>query len=475
LAWTWWWLAPILLITLVYQIENWRGERAWQQEEERLRAQGESLNIEDYLPKPLEVPAELNAAKARVFLARLDDRTKDQVQSMNLDPGGTGLRALPPNPSTGAPPDLEDSRIHFATDARFPHPVSEVSAPTEILQALTLFDSELVDLHSAAHMPYSRFPTQWSDGIQAKLPHLDLCMELSTLLQWRACSRIANKDADKAVEDLLVMLRLAEWAQGPNMLCLLVETALVTQAVRVAWFGIASQAWTEQQLTLISIQLKRFKLGEHALISLRGERGLGTMSLEKGMDDRRHMVSLYTKATAFQAKLLHLMPRGWLRQTQVDNSQILESMLSVLRYGMLPEGSLTSLPSDDDEPPRRTPLRRWLSKTLASQTPSTLPNILHRTRQAIAYVALAQAAIAVELHRRKQGTLPDSLPPGLPRDPVNGGPLNYKRLANMQYRLWSVAENEVDDGGKTDTTVSNFLAPDWVWFSHISAPPTSPQ
>ena len=58
------------LIALVCAEEHWRGKRAWQKYKHELEAQGEKLDLEDYIPPP--VPDDQNFAMTP-FLAPLFD------------------------------------------------------------------------------------------------------------------------------------------------------------------------------------------------------------------------------------------------------------------------------------------------------------------------------------------------------------------------------------------------------------------
>jgi hypothetical protein len=92
---------------------------------------------------------------------------------------------------------------------------------------------------------------------------------------------------------------------------------------------------------------------------------------------------------------------------------------------------------------------RWLPVTRLN-TAGLRPVITHDARR-IAYGRLCEAGIAVEEYRLRTGGLPETLsaltPKPIPLDPFDGQPLRYKKLA-QGYVVYSVGEDEVDNGGK---------------------------
>lgn len=72
---------------------------------------------------------------------------------------------------------------------------------------------------------------------------------------------------------------------------------------------------------------------------------------------------------------------------------------------------------------------------------------------------LTITAIALERHRLRHGSYPESLaalvPDVLHEVPVDfqdAKPLRYRREANGEFLLWSVGKNGVDDGGNGNPT-----------------------
>jgi hypothetical protein len=456
-------LLPLCIIAF-YLIENWRGERAWAAEQERQRGLGESLIFEDHLPKPHQVPEIENAAAASVFTTRLNPQTKASVPAFDLTDVLADFHS--PEESRGMELTLEQWQQAFAISDRFPKPPVPGSSAQDVLHALTLFENEIAELHAIADRPFARFPSNWEQGIMADLPQTNVGIELIKILLLRVRAELALGLADQALADVLLMLRVTEWVRVPHLLGLVVEQAMVLQAIHAVRQGLDHQAWTESQLAELDIALARFDLPGETLLSLRGERALSANTTRIFMADRSRMLHLYEqmRATPLQLAFIRLMPNGWLLQIQAHGCRETERMLNELRSGMTAPGHFAVLPAEPaSTAPHAYPLGAWLASKLQI-APSVFSFVLSGARDTAARLALARTAVNLSRHAKTYNRLPETLPPSLPPDPVNGQPLRYQLLDQTRYRLWSVGPNEQDDGGSlhsynaTDTL-------DWVWAS----------
>jgi len=99
--------------------------------------------------------------------------------------------------------------------------------------------------------------------------------------------------------------------------------------------------------------------------------------------------------------------------------------------------------------------------------------LVTKSAYAQTWVDLARVACALERYRLANGQFPetlDTLAPKfiaqVPDDIINGQPLKYRRTADGRFVLYSVGENETDDGGKVVMTKSgnpDWKHGDWVW------------
>jgi hypothetical protein len=84
-------------------------------------------------------------------------------------------------------------------------------------------------------------------------------------------------------------------------------------------------------------------------------------------------------------------------------------------------------------------------------------------------------AIALKRYQLRHGTLPSQLNnlvpefcTAVPYDPVDGKPLHYKPNLDGTFTLYSIGEDEKDDGGDPSPAVYSklttwLLGQDWVW------------
>lgn len=111
---------------------------------------------------------------------------------------------------------------------------------------------------------------------------------------------------------------------------------------------------------------------------------------------------------------------------------------------------------------------------------SSSPELVGFAMQAEATRRIVITAIALKRYQLKHGDYPSSLADlvpqflsSVPRDPVDGQPLRYRRMADGRFLLYSIGENGKDDGGDGSVpirTANNFRfrwtnpdALDWVW------------
>jgi hypothetical protein len=117
--------------------------------------------------------------------------------------------------------------------------------------------------------------------------------------------------------------------------------------------------------------------------------------------------------------------------------------------------------------------------SMLSQSIAGLSGVTRKVLQAEVAEQMTVTAIALNRYQRKHGEFPPvlvSLVPeflaAVPRDPADGQPLRYRPAADGTFLLYSVGENDKDDGGDPSLepgasphgfTWLNNRALDWVW------------
>ena len=137
-------------------------------------------------------------------------------------------------------------------------------------------------------------------------------------------------------------------------------------------------------------------------------------------------------------------------QLQVDHVELFELFDREL--------SIVRLPPHERKMPERE-LGNWIRTAPRNFATLLFPNferVERNTRQILAYLRCATAALAAERYRQARGRWPDSLEkltpdllPAVPTDPNDGNPIRYKRLDDGAV-VYSVGEDGGDDGGKID-------------------------
>jgi hypothetical protein len=107
--------------------------------------------------------------------------------------------------------------------------------------------------------------------------------------------------------------------------------------------------------------------------------------------------------------------------------------------------------------------------------------VLYKYAAAETQRAVVITAIALERYRLRHQTYPAQLAEltpaflaAIPRDPMDGQPLRYRRTEDGRFLLYSVGENGVDEGG--DATMRGagrawYLGKDAVWPQPAPAQP----
>jgi hypothetical protein len=95
-------------------------------------------------------------------------------------------------------------------------------------------------------------------------------------------------------------------------------------------------------------------------------------------------------------------------------------------------------------------------------------SLVHRFRDAEIGRRLVITALALRRYQLRHQGLPEQLEAlvpefcgDVPRDPVDGRPLRYRRLSHGEFLLYSVGDNGVDDGGDATPTDSEKFAGSW--------------
>ncbi len=165
----------------------------------------------------------------------------------------------------------------------FPVPPQPQSPAADVLLALSKYDSAIEELRLAGRRPESRFPLNYDADPPTLilLPHLAVLKRCSQVLQLRAIAELQNGQAQQALDDVKLMLRLTESVRTePFLISHLVRIAMVQIALQPIWEGLVGHKWSDAQLAELNQELARLDFLADYEFSMRGERALSIASIE---------------------------------------------------------------------------------------------------------------------------------------------------------------------------------------------------
>jgi hypothetical protein len=259
----------------------------------------------------------------------------------------------------------------------------------------------------------------------------------------------------------------------------MIDVALTLVYLKVIKDGMGMNAWQEPQLIEIQRQLAQVHLISSVAYSLRAERAGVCRIICDEQTARYTMLARSPRKPGLWGKLRD--PHWWLFNYGSPG-------LLYENAATLAEASQKTLDAVDtrneiihphlvDKAARaiqQTFSRFSLKSYLAGSMLPNCANALKTTAQTQALVNEASVVCALERYRIKNKKYPQQLKDfiplfanDLPKDSVNGQPLRYKLRDDGTYLLYSVAWNEVDDGGTAPPNknwdVAAVRPVDWVW------------
>ena len=496
------------LIALLYAEEDWRGKHDWEKYKREWEAKGEKFDFRDFVPPP--VPDDQNFAMAPIFdatdkLASRRWRSKHRNQSP-VDGGSDWDTNLVDRLAMETAHNGEETATSFgwqraklcdlkywqdyyrtlaAKTNEFPVSPQPESPAQDVSLALSKYDSAIEELREAGQRPDSRFPLDYDDEDPAEilLPHLAALKRCCLVLQLRAIAELENGQSEKALDDVKLMLRLADSIRTePFIISQLVRFANFQIALQPIYEGLAQHKWSDAQLAELNSELAKLDFLAGYELSVRGERAAHIKVIDWLEQKRGRYWELFDMISNDQRNTMnnfyetvdqYLIPKGWFYQNDIVLAQMHQQW---------------NLPAVDDEQqmvsPEKVAQGDQAIESINQPTPfnflarlllPALGNFAKKTAFAQTSVNLARVAVALERYLLAHGEYPDSLNAltpqfmeKIPHDIINGQPLHYRRTDDGQFVLYSVGWNESDDGGiavfegkKTDRV--DISEGDWVW------------
>jgi hypothetical protein len=393
------------------------------------------------------------AARVQSELARIRDAgepvtAEDLTEYCRLPDGVEDITQLwvqATLPLDGEPfnSDARDLPIVGEDESEIPPPGEPWPKLDAVEQLLAKYQNSLDLLHEAAETPGSAcYSTDFSLGLNMPLPEIQRLRAGARLLSLEAHVRAHRGDPHGAAESIHAIFMLARSLDR--------EPILVSQLVRLAIDSIARDLlqrllgcvdFSDQDLARLQENLRTVDYHEGLHRAMVGERVIGAMAIEDpgSLSDTDIPVNgllrmVTTDSLAYylehMAKLVAATQKPW--PEALHAAQQAGDEIDQLGKG----GSLTRI-------------RYMLALLLAP----ALQAVFEATARNVALNGAADAAIAAEEYRRKNGALPERLDqlvpeflPAVPTDPYDGRPLRYV-VREGGYLVYSVGSNCIDEGG----------------------------
>lgn len=506
-----WILGIVVIVTLVvlfYAEENWRGARAWNQYRQELEAKGVQLDLAAFIPKP--VPGEQNFA-ATPFIQSWFDRDKRTQLSKEWVDSFSRVSRLVGTDNTNkvnrqftdlvawemAFADVEagrNNRTDKLASGKFDRASRAIAAPA-VLLGLKNYEAPLAEFRAASRRPYSRYPVVYDleNPWGILLPHLAMVRHACQQLQLKACAELAAGRSDRALEDVNLMLHMADSLKEESFLIsYLVRVACVRLAVQPIWEGLADRVWSDAQLQEIQSRFQQYDFVADMKLPLDSERAAGVLTAD--LVKRKGLGMLVELVGPGPLDSMDRKSANWCGGFIPDGWYDLEGLTYCRLYEAQMAGAF-DLQQKRIFPERIAANRKDLERVIAKQgLKKGVGNILqHRILAALLLPALDRIPIkaatgqtaanqvvlacALERFRLANGNFPERLEvlsprfvSQLPTDTLTGQPYDYRRTDEGQFVIQSVGWKEASDGG-TSTALGDILKSpffreqesDWVW------------
>ncbi len=466
-----------LSFAVAYMAESWHSRAAWNQLDAELRARGRPLTFEELMgPRPA---AELDAAR-HPLIQGLDagkPLNPEGVEDRQPSPGEQRakelmrLLALPSDESVSSSQprtpgwDLSEMAGLLRKENRsgLPPPPPGLPAAKAVLFSLEARRELFHQIADLSSRPEHR-PELGSAG-PASHPtrHLAVFKKMAENLHLRASARIAVGDAPGAFEDVATLRRIGRLLErDPILISFAVHRSIERMELAAFWEGVRDGAWDDAQLAGFGRHFASTSQKASWIRAIEGERILHACVLELLRESPRLRREYTVASTGYHGIESHLVvgyPDAWLRLGQTQGCRDLDTLVKLLEATdpgrALASGDSVWRTQDAEagylEATRR-PVRWW--DPFRDFDALELPRNRLKADRVLVAQRMAGVVCALERHRLVHGAYPERLESietrfreSLPDDPLRGRPFGYRLPPDGAFRLYSVGNDLVDDGG----------------------------
>jgi hypothetical protein len=484
-------LVLITVIALLYAVENFRGQRAWERYRKSAEARGVNLDFAAHIPPPIP-DAENGAltpwiqswfpkpAQEDGFWPDLKARADHLVG--NRKPDGkrhlTDLVAWKEAFQMAATNTSQKQLEKIRGAER--EPAERTAAAGAVLDALKIYQPTLDELRAASTKPRVRYPVEYKldEPFSILLPHLAKIKATVSLLALQSSAELAAGKPDAAFKDVQLMLWLTEsMREEPFLINQLVRIAALQITAQTIWEGLAQHQWSDAQLQALQARLAQLDFLSSIEMSLGAERagGLTAIDYARRRGDWSMFYDTESGTVAPNSTMARggalLVPRGWFRMEAANYGQIFEAQqegVVDLRKRTVDAARMEANSRAFEEIfGKKGHVALYLEHRIFARL--LLPALRNAARRfAAGQVTADEMAIAcaIERFRLANGKVPDTLEAlapkfiaKLPHDTLTGAPFKYERVGETDFVLSSV--------GWPDTEADRAKARriEWIWRS----------
>lgn len=439
-----------------------------------LLARGEKLELTELAPPP--VPDEENFFAAPLWTERAGQKDLPKLFADVGDDEAAELRnRFPPLAEK-----IQSGGRFVAVREVLPKSEERQPTPEEAALALALLEPArpaLDEIARLAKRPAARYPIDYGRGLSMRFPHSTDLLSSAQMLMARGRAELALGRTAAALDDALLVFRLAETIESePLLISLLVRISILDIGLSLVESGLPF--WNDTEVLALERELSSINVGPQFLASLRGERVFANAALALSSKQKSSLAGLVESAAIgsgqppglplgtrliLDAYALFFLPgdAAFLNRTYQTWIDDLEE------HGGLPAPGRTRNAADITGEIESAPAGR-LRNFLTFVTLAPIEGAFTRTAFIQGRIDLAHTACMVQRFVLARGRLPSSLDElvpdfteAVPLDPMDGKPLRY-RVDATGATIWSIGWNQTDESGVANDRRKPDQG-DWVW------------
>lgn len=354
--------------------------------------------------------------------------------------------------------NYSDSRSNLIWDFKLPrHGQAVTTEQAELLKGyVELNAAALAKAEEALKLPRSRYPVDFSFGMQTPLPHLTWLKNLAEVEQYKAELYLMAGDTSETARAISSVIRLAGTLENePILISQLVRLRLLQLAV--ASLERSLNVWSNfTQATNLMAQIAQAAKAQCLARALIGERAGFAPYFRTSPSDNPRIYPPKSDQEEDSGSVIRRKDWGMLKLVgyyDMDLGQFLFVMDKVIPLADLPPPANLEV---DRHFAKAAAVSKKKGRNLSALIFSNHMRAVVRENECIARLRLATTALAVEQFRNQNGRLPQKLrelTPAflaeIPEDPFTGTELPYRQLPTG-YVIYSVGPDLNDDGGKEE-------------------------